>query len=79
VSGTIRFHLLPWQLTCKSYFVTTPKQRNYNLDIKNPHEEDIEHADLEEMLTEYQQLMADLGEVRDKLKFELKESLERQS
>jgi type I restriction enzyme M protein len=55
------------------------KQRNYNLDIKNPHEEDIEHADLEEMLTEYQQLMAELGEVRDKLKFELKASLERQS
>jgi len=51
------------------------KQRNYNLDIKNPHEADIEHADLEEMLTEYQQLMAELEDVRDKLK----ESLERQS
>ena len=55
------------------------KQRNYNLDIKNPHEEDIEHADLEEMLAEYQQLMTELGDVRDKLKFKLKESLERQS
>lgn len=55
------------------------KQRNYNLDIKNPHEADIEHADLEEMLTEYQQLMAELGDMRDKLKFELKASLERQS
>ena len=34
------------------------KANNYNLDIKNPHRVDAEHADLDEMLKDYQTLMA---------------------
>lgn len=52
------------------------KANNYNLDIKNPHRVDAEHADLDEMLEDYQTLMAELGDVRSKLKFELMASLE---
>lgn len=51
------------------------RANNYNLDIKNPHQEDIEHADLDEMLEEHQKLVAELNEVRSKLKFELMQSL----
>ncbi|MFM7471962.1 MAG: N-6 DNA methylase [Nodosilinea sp.] len=56
--------------------VETIKANNYNLDIKNPHQIDAEHADLEDMLAAHQQLLEDLQEVRSKLKFELKSSLE---
>jgi type I restriction enzyme M protein len=51
------------------------KANNYNLDIKNPHQQDIEHANLDEMLEEHQKLVAELNEVRSKLKFELMQSL----
>jgi type I restriction enzyme M protein len=51
------------------------RANNYNLDIKNPHQQDAEHADLDEMLAEHQQLVAELSEVRSKLKFELMQSL----
>jgi type I restriction enzyme M protein len=56
--------------------VETIKANNYNLDIKNPHQVDAEHADLEDMLAAHQQLLEDLQEVRSKLKFELQSSLE---
>ncbi|XWK90175.1 MAG: element excision factor XisI family protein [Phormidium sp.] len=36
---------------------------------------DVEQANLDEMLADYQKLMADLNEVRSKLKFELMEAL----
>jgi type I restriction enzyme M protein len=45
------------------------------LDIKNPHRVDVEQANLNEMLADYQKLMADLDEVRSKFKFELMEAL----
>ncbi|MHC5742007.1 MAG: type I restriction-modification system subunit M [Nostoc sp.] len=61
-----------WQVS-----IADLKANNYNLDIKNPHKIDVEHADLDEMLAEHQKLMAGLGEVRSKLKFELIEALER--
>lgn len=51
------------------------RANNYNLDIKNPHQQDAEHADLDEMLDEHQKLVAELSEVRSKLKFELMQSL----
>lgn len=51
------------------------RANNYNLDIKNPHQVDAEHADLDEMLEEHQKLVAELNEVRSKLKFELMQSL----
>jgi type I restriction enzyme M protein len=57
--------------------VETIKANNYNLDIKNPHQVDVEQADLDEMLAAHQKLLAELDEVRSKLKFELKASLER--
>ncbi len=61
-----------WQVS-----IADLKANNYNLDIKNPHKVDVEHADLDEMLAEHQKLMAELGDVRSKLKFELIEALER--
>jgi type I restriction enzyme M protein len=60
-----------WQVS-----IADLKANNYNLDIKNPHKVDVEHADLDEMLAEHQKLMAELDEVRSKLKFELMEALE---
>ncbi len=61
-----------WQVS-----IADLKANNYNLDIKNPHKVDVEHADLDEMLAEHQKLMTELGDVRSKLKFELMEALER--
>lgn len=43
----------------------------YNLDIKNPHDSGDSHADPDELLVEYQQLMTDLQQTRDRLKDEL--------
>jgi len=51
------------------------KANNYNLDIKNPHQVDIEHVNIDEMLNNYQQLMQELNEVRSQLKLELMEAL----
>ena len=53
------------------------KANNYNLDIKNPHRVDAAHADFDAMLEEHQKLMAELSDVRSKLKFELMEALNR--
>ncbi len=61
-----------WQVS-----IADLKANSYNLDIKNPHKADVEHADLDEMLAEHQKLMAELGDVQSKLKFELMEALER--
>lgn len=55
--------------------VTQIKANNYNLDIKNPHRIDAEHGDLEEMLTDYQQLLAELSQTRNTLKQELMAAL----
>ncbi|MDH6104809.1 hypothetical protein NWP22_02785 [Anabaenopsis tanganyikae CS-531] len=55
--------------------ITDLKANNYNLDIKNPHQVDVAQADLDEMLAEYHKLMAELGDVRGKLKFELMSAL----
>jgi type I restriction enzyme M protein len=51
------------------------KDNAYNLDIKNPHQVDAEHTNLDEMLKEHQKLIVELDEVRSKLKFELIEAL----
>ncbi|MEA5504547.1 class I SAM-dependent DNA methyltransferase [Halotia wernerae UHCC 0503] len=52
------------------------KANNYNLDIKNPHQNKAEYVNLDAILKEYQILTAELSEVRNTLKFELKSSLE---
>ena len=51
------------------------KDNGYNLDIKNPHTVDFEHRDVAEMLEEYANLLADLGETRNSLKRELMTAL----
>ncbi len=51
------------------------KANGYNLDSKNPHKINADHGDIEEMLAEYQQLMADLGKTRNTLKQELMNAL----
>ena len=51
------------------------RDRNYNLDIKNPHQLDAEHQDFDEMLSEHQQLLAAVGETRNALKQELMAAL----
>jgi type I restriction enzyme M protein len=61
-----------WQIS-----ITDLKANNYNLDIKNPHQNKAEYINLDAMLKEYQILTAELSEVRNTLKFELKSSLEK--
>ncbi len=43
----------------------------YNLDIKNPHDKSVAHTDPDELLVDYEKLMADLQQTRDRLKDEL--------
>ena len=52
------------------------KARGYNLDIKNPHDAGAGHADPDELLADYQRLLADLQQTRDRLKDELFQALE---
>ena len=52
------------------------KAKNYNLDIKNPHEEVIDHGDPEELLEAYKSLLLEISETRNALKAELMASLE---
>jgi type I restriction enzyme M protein len=52
-------------------------ESGFNLDVKNPHETDDAHRDPEELLAEYQQLLAAVNETREKLKRELQTALER--
>jgi type I restriction enzyme M protein len=49
----------------------------YNLDIKNPHQIDVEHLDPEHLLASYRTLRADVAEAREALRRELAASLER--
>jgi type I restriction enzyme M protein len=51
------------------------KANGYNLDIKNPHKIDADQGDLEDMLAEYQQLLAELRHTRNTLKQELMNAL----
>ena len=52
------------------------QSNGYNLDIKNPHYSSEAHADPDELLADYQILMADLQKTRDRLKDELFQALE---
>ena len=47
----------------------------YNLDIKNRHDSSEAHADPDELLADYQLLMAELQKTRDRLKDELFQAL----
>ncbi|MDI3286267.1 class I SAM-dependent DNA methyltransferase [Polyangium sp. 15x6] len=52
------------------------KARGYNLDIKNPRAVEDGPGDAEELLREYRALSAEVAEVRDRLRDELRASLE---
>ena len=49
----------------------------YNLDIKNPHDTSVAHTDPDELLADYQRLMTDLQQTRDRLKDELFSAINR--
>lgn len=59
-----------WRVTIEEI-----QKRNYNLDIKNPHNEEEDLGDPKELLQEYQELEAKIQEIRDALKNELAQSL----
>ncbi len=52
------------------------KSSGYNLDIKNPHDAGGGHTDPAELLADYQKLLAELQQTRDRLKDELRTALE---
>jgi type I restriction enzyme M protein len=52
------------------------KARNYNLDIKNPKAADDGPGDAEELLVAYRAISAEVAEVRDKLRDELRAALD---
>jgi type I restriction enzyme M protein len=47
----------------------------YNLDIKNPHDMSVAHTDPDELLADYQKLLSELQQTRDRLKDELVKAL----
>ena len=51
------------------------KERNYNLDIKNPHTEEQDHGDPEQLLAELNQAESEVAEIRAELKKILSEAL----
>lgn len=51
------------------------KNNGYNLDIKNPNIEGAKHRDPDELLQEYQQLLNDIVDTRNKLRDELMDAL----
>ena len=59
------------------YSVEQIKASGYNLDIKNPHDAGTGHTDPAELLADYQKLLAELQQTRDRLKNELRTALER--
>jgi type I restriction enzyme M protein len=48
---------------------------NYNLDLKNPHNPDTGPGDVDHLLPEYEQLLAQIADTRAKLKHELHAAL----
>lgn len=51
------------------------KSNGYNLDIKNPNVEDVNHGDPDELLQDYHQLLHDIADTRNKLRDELMDAL----
>ena len=51
------------------------KAGNFNLDLKNPHSADIGPGNVDDLLPEYETLLAQIAETRSKLKQELWEAL----
>lgn len=61
-----------WKVTAEEV-----KARGYNLDIKNPHTEDDDHGDPEELLADLTRAEAETAAIRDELKAILTEALAR--
>ena len=53
------------------------KARRYNLDIKNPHTQDDDHGDPEELLEKLTAAEVDAANLRNQLKANLAEALTR--
>jgi type I restriction enzyme M protein len=53
------------------------EDRDYNLDIDNPHEDDEEVTDPDELLARYEALHKEIGETRQSLKDELESALQK--
>ena len=53
------------------------QESGYNLDIKNPHDSSVAHADPDELFAHYQKLLAQVQQTRDQLKSELAKALTR--
>jgi type I restriction enzyme M protein len=51
------------------------KERNYNLDLKNPHSVTEDHGDPEELLADLQAAEQKAADLRDQLKAILSEAL----
>ena len=51
------------------------KKRNYNLDIKNPHQAENNIGNPKKLLAEYRQLLTEIADVRTSLKNELMDAL----
>lgn len=63
-----------WKVSVKEI-----EARNYNLDFKNPHREEVTHQDPEVLMQELKHLADQLAATRDRLKQELNSALERHS
>ena len=55
--------------------IDTIKDGNYNLDLKNPHSSDEGPGDVDQLLPEYEKLLAQIAATRAALKQELYEAL----
>ena len=55
----------------------TIKAGNFNLDLKNPHNPDTGPGDVDHLLPEYEQLLAQIAATRAELKAQLQEALTR--
>ncbi len=53
------------------------EDRDYDLDIDNPHEDDEEITDPDELLAQYESLQEEIGETRQSLKDELESALQK--
>jgi type I restriction enzyme M protein len=51
------------------------KSNNFNLDVKNPHQVEIDHGDPDELLADYQTLQGEISNTLDQLKVELEKAL----
>jgi type I restriction enzyme M protein len=54
------------------------EKRNYNLDIKNPHQAENNIGDPKKLLADYRQLLTEIVDVRTSLKNELMDALNRE-